>query len=199
MTQLSTQDENLRQIFKAGNRLVVSMWQAGLFVNPYPPAMGQIMVLVHTGRKSGLQRHTPVNYAIVDDAIYCTAGFGKASDWYQNVLAQPEVEVWLPGERWQCRAEDITDSPYYTWFMREVLKCSGFAAQLFGGLRPDAITEGELREKTQGYRLIRLQKVAQIPGRFEVVKYLPVAAGLLALGIAIRVVESRRKGDDKRN
>ena len=61
---------------------------------------GQIMVLTHTGRKSGLRRRTPVNYALVDGEVYCTAGFGQISDWYRNILANPQVEVWLPDGWW---------------------------------------------------------------------------------------------------
>jgi len=33
-------------------------------------------VITHTGRKTGRKRRTPVNYAVVRDDVYCTAGFG---------------------------------------------------------------------------------------------------------------------------
>lgn len=192
MALTAKQAETLRHIFKFGNRFMVGMWKTGLFINPYPPVTGQIMMLVHTGRRTGKKRITPVNYAVIDDTIYCTAGFGKIADWYKNIMVKPEVEAWLPGEKWKCTAGDVTDTEYATWYMREVLKASGFAAPLFGGIHPYTITEGEIREVTEGYRLIRLQKVEKIPGKFEGMKYLPVAAGLLALGIALRLRERGR-------
>ena len=55
------------------------------------------MVVGHTGRKSGLRHQTPVNYAQVNGDVYCTACLGSRRDWYRNLLANPEVEVWLRG------------------------------------------------------------------------------------------------------
>lgn len=51
------------------------------------------MVITHTDRSAGFRRRTPVNYATVDDEIYCTVGFSSISDWYWNILVNPEVEV----------------------------------------------------------------------------------------------------------
>ena len=64
----------------------------------------------------------------VDGELYCTAGFGRISDWYRNIRAQPKVEIWLPHGRWMGEVEDITDSPNYIYLMRQVLIGSGFAA-----------------------------------------------------------------------
>ena len=49
-----------------------------------------------------------MNYASVDGDIYCTAAFGKGADWYLNIVANPQVEVWLPDGRWAGIAEDVT-------------------------------------------------------------------------------------------
>ncbi|TET81944.1 MAG: DUF385 domain-containing protein [Anaerolineales bacterium] len=51
------------------------------------------MVITHTGHSTGFRRRTPVNYATVDDEIYCIAGFDSISDWYRNILDNPEVDV----------------------------------------------------------------------------------------------------------
>ena len=66
-------------------------------VNAWPQVIGQIMVLSHTGRRTGRQRRTPLNYLKRDGVIYAVAGFGPATDWYRNVRANPQVVVWLPG------------------------------------------------------------------------------------------------------
>ena len=88
--------------FKQLNRFMVAAWRLGLggMINGCPKVMGRIMVLTTVGRKSGLFRRTPVNYAILDDEVYCTAGFGATTDWYRNVQADPQVEIWLVG---RCR------------------------------------------------------------------------------------------------
>jgi deazaflavin-dependent oxidoreductase (nitroreductase family) len=51
------------------------------------------MMIKHRGRKSRREYLTPVNYAVVDEEIYCTAGFGSISDWYRNMLVSPRVEM----------------------------------------------------------------------------------------------------------
>ena len=86
------------------------------------------MVLTHTGRTSGLQRRTPVNYAEIDGELYCTAGFGQIADWYRNIRANPQVEVWLPSGWWTGLATDITTQGNVLFIMRQVLINSGFAA-----------------------------------------------------------------------
>ena len=113
-TSVQTTEEALRQAFKVLNRrLMVPLWRLGLgqWLNAWPTMSGRIMVLVHTGRKSGRRRFTPVNYAQVDGEVYCTAGFGAGSDWYKNIIANPAVEVWLPDGWWAGVAEDITGAP----------------------------------------------------------------------------------------
>lgn len=115
------------------------------------------MVITHTGRKTGIRRRTPVNYAIVKGEIYCTAGFGTISDWYRNIMANPHVEVWLPDGWWAGVAEDITDSEERTPLLRQVLIASGFAAPA-AGVHPRTMTDQELEAATAHYRLIHVRR-----------------------------------------
>jgi deazaflavin-dependent oxidoreductase (nitroreductase family) len=155
-----TTEEKLRQGFKYFNRFMLLMWRLGLgpWVNFWPEAGGRIMVITHTGRKSGLKRQTPVNYAIIDGDIYCTAGFGGGSDWYLNIMADPEVEVWLPDGWWSGVAEDISEDERRLSLLRQVLIAGGFAAPLFGGINPTTATDDELASETADYRLIRIRR-----------------------------------------
>jgi deazaflavin-dependent oxidoreductase (nitroreductase family) len=115
------------------------------------------MVLVHKGRKSGLLRKTPVNYAVVDDVIYCAAAFGSRADWYRNVVADPRVQVWLPDGWYAGEAEEVPpDDPQRLALMRQVLIASGFAAPLFAGVNPKTISDDQLAEISAPYRLIRI-------------------------------------------
>lgn len=152
-------EEGLRQGFKYLNRFMLLMWRLGLgpWVNFWPEVSGRIMVITHTGRKTGIRRHTPVNYAVVDGEIYCTAGFGTVSDWYRNIMANPQVEVWLPDGWWAGMAEDITDSEERTSLLRQVLIASGFAAPA-AGVYPKRMTDQELEAATANYRLIHIHR-----------------------------------------
>lgn len=154
-----------RQVFKQFNRFMLMMWRLGLgsWVNGWPDVGGRILVLTTTGRKSGVRRRTPVNYAEVDGEIYCTAGFGSSADWYRNLKANPQVEVWLPDSWWQAEAEDVSAHPERLKLMRQVLIASGFAT-VFAGLDPRKAPDEELDQKTADYALVRLKRTAPRTG-----------------------------------
>ena len=156
-------EQQLRVGFKVFNKFMLLMWRLGLgwWLNIWPAGFGRIMVLTHTGRKSGLRRRTPVNYALVDGEIYCTAGFGKGSDWYRNLMANPTVEVWLPGrpDSWRAGvAEDISDSPQRMALLRQVLIASGFAARSLG-IDPVKESDEQLAQVSADYRLLHIRRL----------------------------------------
>jgi len=157
--RVSSLEERLRQGFKVFNRFMLLLWRLGLgpLQNVWPEVSGSILVITHTGRKTGLRRRTPVNYAIVGDAIYCTAGFGGESDWYRNIMAHPEIEIWLPDGRWTADVEDASNAPERLAMMRKVLIGSGFAAYL-AGINPKRISDPELEKATATYKLVRIHR-----------------------------------------
>ena len=129
-------EETLRQSFKRYlNPFMLLMWRLGLgpWINLWPKVGGRILVIAHRGRKTGVRRYTPVNYALVDGEIYCTVGFGVVSDWYRNLAVNPDIEVWLPDGWWAGVVEDISDSPWRLPLLRQVLIGSGVVTYLAGG------------------------------------------------------------------
>jgi deazaflavin-dependent oxidoreductase (nitroreductase family) len=152
-------EERLRQGFKYFNRFMMLMWRLGLgpWINAWPEVGGRIMVITHTGRKTGIRRHTPVNYTIADGEIYCTAGFGSSSDWYRNIMANPEVEVWLPNGWWAGMAEEVADAETRMPLLRQVLIDTGFAARA-AGIDPVTMTNEELDAATVDYPLIHIRR-----------------------------------------
>lgn len=157
--EMTANDERLRQLFKYANRFMVLLFRLGLGSWGNSPATSQVMVLVHTGRKSGQPRRTPVNYAIVDGDVYCTAAYGQRADWYRNVKANPQVEVWLANGWYAGVAEEVPpEDPQRQLLMRQVLIASGFAAPLFAGIDPKTLDEEKLAEITAPYRLMRIRR-----------------------------------------
>lgn len=157
--------DGMRSAFRLLNRGMVGIWQLGLggMLNSWPSVGGRLMVLIHRGRRTGIEYRTPLNYATVGEHIYCLAGFGGASDWYRNALAAEEVEVWLPGGWWKARAVDVSSSPERISLMRAVLIGSGFAAYI-AGIDPRRLSDSRLDEKTRQYRLLRLERTAARTG-----------------------------------
>jgi deazaflavin-dependent oxidoreductase (nitroreductase family) len=159
-------EKKMQQGFKQFNKFMLLMWRLGLghWINFWPEGVGRIMVISHTGRKSGLKRQTPVNYAIVDGEIYCTSGFGKTSDWFCNIKANPEVEIWLPDSWWAGTVEEISNPKKRLPLLRTILQNSGFAASTFGGLDPFKLTDEELEKATTEYCVLRVHRTAARTG-----------------------------------
>jgi deazaflavin-dependent oxidoreductase (nitroreductase family) len=149
--------DELRYTFRRFNRFMLLMWRLGLgsWFNVWPKVSGRILVITHRGRKSGKLYQTPVNYAVVDGEVYCTAGFGSISDWYRNILADSNIQVWLPEGWWEGQAEDVSDSEDRLYLMRQVLIGSGFAARAFG-IDPIRIDDETLDKLSADYRLVHL-------------------------------------------
>jgi len=159
-------EERLRQGFKKYlNPFMLTMWRLGMgqWFKVWPEISGSVLVLTHIGRKTGIKRDQPLNYAIVDDDIYCIAGFGAGSDWYRNIRANPSVEVWLPDGWWAGVAEDISDSPARAQLIRQVLIGSGFVAYV-AGLNPRKMTDEEIDTESKKYRLLRIRRNAARTG-----------------------------------
>ncbi len=198
MTSTDRQLEaNLRQAFRAFNRFMLLMWRLGMggWVNFCPGGVGRIMVLTHKGRKTGRQRRTPLNYAVIEGEVYCTAGCGSAADWYRNIMADPAVELWLPDGWWQGMAEDVTDSAHAIDTLRQVLIASAFAGRA-AGINPRTMTDEELAAATAGYRLIHIRRVAARtgpggPGDLSWVW--PVLAQVLVILLVLLLARPRKK------
>ena len=71
-----------------------------------------VLLLTTTGRKSGEPRVAPLIYLRDGERLVIVAskgGMAKNPLWYGNLIANPNVEVELPGEKIAMRAERATD------------------------------------------------------------------------------------------
>lgn len=72
---------------------------------------GNVLILTTTGRRTGIERETPVEFGPgPEEGVYLVmAGWEGNTDWYRNISANPEVKVWLKGRQWRARAEPVPE------------------------------------------------------------------------------------------
>jgi deazaflavin-dependent oxidoreductase (nitroreductase family) len=77
---------------KKYNPVIVALYRIGLL--PLFGAARTIMILTTQGRKSGKPRRSPVGYVRIGGVLHLFSAWGKSSNWYKNLVANPDnVEV----------------------------------------------------------------------------------------------------------
>jgi len=95
-------------------------------------AFGMPVVELHTtGRTSGLPRSTMLTAPVTDgDRVVLVASKGgddRDPDWYRNLLAQPEIELTMAGQRRPMRARRASPAEKAELWPRVVAAYSGYA------------------------------------------------------------------------
>ena len=63
-----------------------------------------------TGRKTGKTISNPVWFVLESEKLYLLPVRGSDTQWYKNVLKNPQVRIDARGEEAEFRAQPITDS-----------------------------------------------------------------------------------------
>ena len=70
----------------------------------------RLVMLVHRGRRSGRWRQVVVEVVVRDPktgAVTVASGYGPGSNWYRNLLADPDAEIVLGSRRLAVRATRV--------------------------------------------------------------------------------------------
>lgn len=93
---------------KSGNPMMATLYR--LRILPLFGLGRQIMLLTTRGRVSNQLRDTPIGYFRIDGTIHVFSGWGKAANWYKNMMAHPdEVYLQVGFRRFRARAEVVED------------------------------------------------------------------------------------------
>jgi deazaflavin-dependent oxidoreductase (nitroreductase family) len=182
------------RLFRVLNRFyVIPAIKAGLGPLHANPVTGSWMLLRTTGRRSGRQREVALGYAILDGAVYCCAGFGPQTKWYLNLVAQPRVEIVLPGGAFAGDAQTVTDPDELDRAWRALIRAFGLLGRTFV-CAPDAPSE-ELVAKTHNLPLIKIQPVGIASGPADPGGWLWVTLTVIGLAwLAVRLANRSRRG-----
>src|SRR5690606_27599379 len=88
-------------------RLPIALYRLGLgmVIGAAP-----IMVLTTRGRRSGLPRHTALEYRQHGSKFYVISAWGRRAHWVQNLLAQPDVTIQCGHRTYATRARLVDDA-----------------------------------------------------------------------------------------
>ncbi|MEJ2412109.1 MAG: nitroreductase family deazaflavin-dependent oxidoreductase [Anaerolineales bacterium] len=70
----------------------------------------RFLLLEHTGRKTGKLRRAVlevISSTPEENVYYVVSGFGTGSNWYRNILQQPQVTIQLGRHRYQATAKQL--------------------------------------------------------------------------------------------
>ena len=126
MTRLVPKD-NPGPIFKRLFKTPIFFYRIGL-----PLFSSFVLLLTTTGRKSGKQRYTPLEYQReqrTGDPIIM-AGWGGKTDWRFNIVANPHVHVQIGQESFDAIAEPLSDKEIATR-LTEVMKINPKSAKIW--------------------------------------------------------------------
>ena len=90
--------------------VLVYKWSGGKMMNRF--GGGEICLVRMTGAKSGKTKEIPLMYVPYKDGVILVAsmaGAPKHPTWYYNLIAHPEIEVTVGGQRMQLVARQATD------------------------------------------------------------------------------------------
>jgi deazaflavin-dependent oxidoreductase (nitroreductase family) len=74
------------------------------------PVVGRLfLILTTTGRKSGLPRHTAIEFHERAGRCYVYSGWGDRAQWYKNILADPLVTIQTWRGAQSVVARQVTD------------------------------------------------------------------------------------------
>ena len=158
--------EPLHRALRPMNALVAPALKAGCGAFISNPLSGYLMVLRTRGHRTGRTREAPLGYVIRDGSIYCCAGFGEATAWYRNVLADEAVAVVLPGRTLTGRATKVTDPEEWIVAYRALIGSLGLVSRAaMGDLR--RLDDAALRERHRAIPLVRITPTGVVRGELD--------------------------------
>lgn len=108
-----------------------------------------VLLLTTTGRKSGQDHVTPLQYEQVGDAYYVASARGKSADWFRNILVNPEVLVEVEGVKFPAHADAITDPKEIANFLE--LRLRNHPRMIGALLRLEGLPSNYTREELEDF------------------------------------------------
>lgn len=142
-----------------------------LYWGPIANLMAQrcVMLLTTTGRKSGQPRSTGVSFMPVEGRYIAFSGWGVQSDWYKNLLVNPDVTIRIGNKTIKATAKPVEDPQRRKDLMLQMRKRSdqcGPPPALRGVLSATGVFdyEGDLNLAVQQAEALPVVEITPISG-----------------------------------
>ena len=141
MTHLVGQDSP-GPIFRRVFKIPILLYKLGLW-----QWAGPFIMLIHTGRKSGKTRYTPLEYTYETetDSYLLMSGWRGQTDWYHNVRANPQVRARVGRREFSARAEPLS-AEETARLLANILKTSPGSAQMLSRWSAEPLSAGSSSE-----------------------------------------------------
>jgi deazaflavin-dependent oxidoreductase (nitroreductase family) len=112
---------------------MVPLHRAGMAAWLGNPVTSWQCLLTTTGRRSGLPRPVPLGYIAKDGAVWVMAGYGPGTQWYRNILADPRIQLQLPGRSVQAAvAQEARDPSVRARIIPPLIRSMGVPGAMIG-------------------------------------------------------------------
>ena len=159
------------------------------------PLAGSILLLRTTGRSSGLVREAPLGYTVIDGRVVVVAGYGRGAHWFLNALADPQVEVLLPGALIAGHAAEITQPGERRAAFRTLIGSMGVVGRLtLGDVRGKS--DAEVDMLASAFPILAITPTAVRPGPFDpggIGTWINTALWVALAAAGLAAAASRRK------
>ena len=93
---------------------------------------GWMLLLMHVGRKTGRRRVTPLEYIYQseDNTYRVMSGWRGNTDWYKNIICNPEVIIKVNGKTVRAVARKLTEDEVLEYLI-EILRINPEAIHIF--------------------------------------------------------------------
>ena len=159
-----TQDPNYQSkflsSFKTINKIILPLYRYHILPLIGIHHWGRIYVITTKGRKTGLTRHTPLEYFLIDGVLYGGVSGPRKSQWYKNILANPE-DVWvqLGFRKFHARIDLLEYDEFLETIKLYALKYPKMAAAAWGwDPKRDSVETADFSPMLNVYKFFRIQE-----------------------------------------
>ncbi len=121
-----------------------------------------IMVITTTGRKSDKEHSVPIGY-LRDKGSVLAFTLGGTSDWYKNVLKNPQATLQIKGKKTEMRGESLESNEEVLRALETYKRDQPKSMTRFFGVSPDGSPQEMLkaRERVRFIRFYPVKKEAR--------------------------------------